>query len=107
MADSATKNWETLTEEEKRGVHKTLADLDDPDFYTADDLRGLVDAMEWLAQGPIREGLVEIGGERPWAWLYKHPANGPTVQAAFRRPPTFEEYRAALLRVPPNVTEEE
>lgn len=88
--------WDSLTEEEKLGVDKVLADLSDPDHFTADELRDLADTMDWLAEGPLRSGVVEIGGDRPWAWLVKHPDNGPTVQVAFQRPATPSDIVAAL-----------
>lgn len=98
--------WNSLTAEEKRGIEKVVADLDDPEFFTADELRELADAMDWLAEGPLRVAMVEVGGERPWAWIHKHPHNGPTVQVAFQRPPTDKEYREGLTRpIPPGSDE--
>lgn len=99
--------WDTLTDEERRGVEKVAAHLDEPDFYTAEELRDLADAMDWLAEGPVRQATVELGGDRPWAWLHKHPDNGPTVQVAFRQPPTAKELREALTRVTPPAAPEE
>lgn len=92
--------WHSLTAEERRGIDKIAADLDEPDFYTADDLRELADQMDWLAEGPMGEVMVEVGGERPWAWVHKHPHNGPTVQVAFQRPPTTKDFRGALTPPP-------
>lgn len=93
--------WTTLTDEERQGVYKMAAHIDEPDFFTAKELRDLADTMDWLAEGPVREATVEIGGDWPWAWIHKSPNNGPTVQVAFRRPPTAEEFREALNTHPP------
>lgn len=100
--DNTTEQvWDTLTDAERRGVEKVSAHLDEPDFYTAEELRDLADQMDWLAEGPLREATVEVGGDRPWAWIHKHPHNGPTVQVAFRQPPSPKDFREALT--PPSI----
>jgi hypothetical protein len=75
----------------------------EPEFFTAQELRRLADHMDWLAEGPIKEAVVRVGGpERPEAWVWVSAHNGPTVQVVFAP----HEDLGGTLPIPPTATKQ-